>query len=227
MRQKAFSSDITIGTDDERSFVAKLTTARLARDNEVLLPQGLNAKDYEANPVIYWNHDYSKPPVGLCLGLKRSSNHWSAKGRLAARPENHVGEWLPDTLHSLMKQNILRGVSVGFDPFESRRPTDRDKQEFGPEIQTVYAKWHLLEYSLCGLMANQDALVEAVSKGVVSRENAKSIFDVDVSPKPKKIMIVVPAIRQKKKKKAIDLGPIVEKAVKIKMAKSIGKMFVR
>ena len=38
------------------------------RDGEVLFAQGMNASEFERNPILVWNHDYAQP-VGKCNGL--------------------------------------------------------------------------------------------------------------------------------------------------------------
>lgn len=169
-----------INSDDSRSFTATITTNAIDRDGEVLLPEGMRSKDFESNPVVFWNHNYDMP-IGKATDLSKQPNAWSATAELAKRPDGHEGEWFPDTVHALMRQGIIRGVSVGFQPIESRNPSKKDVATFGDEVTRVYSKWNLLEFSVAPLQANQEALVTAVSKGLVTSAQAKAVFpDVEL-----------------------------------------------
>lgn len=188
MQHKNLSFEMELA-EGERSFVAKITSQVIDRDKEVLLPQGMDASDFEKNPVVFFNHEHRGVPVGRVVSLKRMPDHWLAKVVLAKRPAGHVGEWMPDTLLSLIQQGVVRGVSVGFEPVESRPPTKRDKELFGEEVRRVYSKWKLMELSIAPLPANQDALIVAVSKGLVKPEQARSVLGVDV-PAGRRAVIV-------------------------------------
>lgn len=179
---KAFSADMTC-PPGERCFVAKMTSDAVDRDNEVLLPEGMDATDFEANPVVFYGHDYDKPPIGKVVSLRREKNHWLAKVQIAERPEDHEGEWFPDTVFSLIKQRVIRGVSVGFQASASPRvPTKADREKFGESVAAVIPRWKLLELSVAPLPANQTALIEAVSKGIrageINRSVASRVLDV-------------------------------------------------
>lgn len=193
--RKAMGAQLAAG-EGERSFVARITSAALDRDNEVLIPEGMISTDYEKNPVVFWNHDHDRP-IGKATNLKRDAEGWTAKATLAKRPENHEGEWFPDTVLSLLQQGVIKGVSVGFMPTESRKPTPKDVEKFGDAVTRVFSKWKLLEFSVAPLQANQDALVTAVSKSLVSRETASKLFpDVEIPPvveTPTEVVVDTPA----------------------------------
>ena len=60
------------------------------------------------------------------------------------------------------------GKSIGFLPTRVRPPTD-DERQHRPELQKVQRiieEWVLLEYACVYLPAQQNAVVEAVSKGM-------------------------------------------------------------
>lgn len=172
--RKSFNADFTF-QPDERGFVARITSRVLDREDEVLLPEGLISTEFEKNPVVFWNHDYDKP-IGTCKWLRRLPDAWLAHTELARRPENHQGAWLPDTVLSLARQGVVRGVSVGFLPVQSREPSDKDRQTFGPAVRRVITRWRMLEFSVTPLPANQDALILAVAKGLISRSDADALM---------------------------------------------------
>jgi phage head maturation protease len=109
--------------------------------------------------------------------LAREGSAWVAKGILASRPAGHVGEWFPDTVLALIRQGVLRGVSVGFIERESRPPTRKDVEMFGDEVHRVVSKWDLLEFSVVSIPNNPDALI-----GEVSMKSARRPVRVTVEP---------------------------------------------
>lgn len=172
MNKLACIAEIKASDEGERTFTAKITTSDIDRDGEVLLPQGMDAKDFRKNPVVFWNHDYNMP-IGTSMELKRSDNHWTATAKIASTP-------FAQEVWTLMKEGVVRGVSVGFQPTESRPPSKKDIDMFGDQVRRVYSKWKLMEFSVTPMPANQNALIMSVSKGIISRDKAKSLFNVDV-----------------------------------------------
>src|SRR4051794_30430861 len=53
--------------DRVRTFV--LTSDRLDRDNEVVLPSGLETSEYMLNPVVLFSHKFDQLPVGRMLSV--------------------------------------------------------------------------------------------------------------------------------------------------------------
>lgn len=200
IRKSYMASDMTV-MDGERAVVAKICVPVVDRDGEVVMPQGCVSIDFEKNPVVFYAHSYqvagmeSLPPVARCASLKRGNDWLLTKTIFAARPDNHppAAEWLPDTLFSLYQQGVLNGFSVGFNPIASRAATKGDKELYGPDCKRVYSKWNMLEYSVAPIPCNQDALVLAVSKGIITAERIKTMFGVDL-PAPTPIIIEVPKV---------------------------------
>lgn len=172
MNQKTFSADFTekATTNGETSFTAVITTNAIDRDSEVVIPAGMNSKDYERNPVLLYAHDPLKP-IGIMRKMRRGESSIDADFVLAPRPEDHEGEWFPDTIGALIKFGALKGVSIGYVPSEGglRNATKSDSEKYGASVKRVYSKWRLMEVSVVSVPANQDALIMAVSKGLVTR----------------------------------------------------------
>jgi HK97 family phage prohead protease len=163
-------------TDDPTRFTATITTNAIDRDGEVVIPAGMNSKEYERNPVLLYAHDAAKP-IGKMLGMRRNDDTIAADFALAPRPETHEGEWLPDTVAALMRFGALRGVSIGFAPQPGgmRVASKADTERYGTGVKRVFSKWTLYEVSVVAIPANQQALISAVEKGVVSSASVKAL----------------------------------------------------
>ena len=170
---KAEVQDLDAG---ERTLVAVISTAAIDRDMEVLLPKGAQLENFEANPVVLWAHRSDQPPIGKAEWIKKTAKAVRAKVRFAST--DFAGE-----IFQLFKEGILKAFSVGFDPWgaEHREPDEKDLRAH-PEwagVRRVYSKWELLEFSAVPVPSNPEALAQAVSKGLVSKEIAESFGDID------------------------------------------------
>ena len=73
--RKALTAQISGST--AKGFTAVITAETLDRDGEVLIPSGMNSKEFEQNPVLFWNHDYALP-VGKSLGVASATSSASS-----------------------------------------------------------------------------------------------------------------------------------------------------
>ncbi len=80
---------------------------------------------------------------------------------------------MPDTIHELFQQGILRAFSVGFTVPKGglREATQKDKDRHGETVQRVITKWSLHELSVVPVPANPEALATAVSKGILPQDS--------------------------------------------------------
>jgi HK97 family phage prohead protease len=170
---------------------ATITTETIDRDGEVLISQGMDAGEYEKNPVVFYNHDYAQP-IGKITDLRRAKGKIDASIEFAQRPEGFDGSYFPEFVESLVDQGIVKGISVGFVPLPGgvRKASTKDREDYGETVRQVYSKWKLLEVSVAPLPANATALVSAVRKGVVSLEDATRWLDF--TPPARTIQIQVP-----------------------------------
>jgi hypothetical protein len=177
LTRKGFSADVT-ANDGERAVTAVISTATIDRDGEVIQSHGINTRAFEANPVVFFGHDYSRPPIGKVVGFKRADTSLTAKIVFAERPKDFPEneEWMPSTLFSLYQQGVMRAFSIGFIPTEVREPTPRDKGTYGPDVKRVFSKIQMLELSAVPIPANSEAVAVAVSKGIVTAATAKALF---------------------------------------------------
>jgi hypothetical protein len=159
----------------ERSDVSWITTESVDRAGEVVRAAGMDDAQFRANPLVTLGHAYWLPPVGRSLWRKRvrdgSLAGVKAKTRYPERPDAwpEADPWPPDKVFALVQAGLLQGKSIGFLPTKVHAPTaeECDRHGWGDRVGLVIDEWLLLEYACVFLPANQDSLVEAVSKGAV------------------------------------------------------------
>jgi len=186
MDKKSFVTVLkAAGSETERYVIAQVTSTAVDRDGDVIIPDGCDATDFTKNPICFDGHDYSALPVGTWSNIKRERDGLVARLDFAPKPADwpDAQPWKPYVLHSLYQSGVMRGFSIGFKPIEGgvRKATAADIERFGPECVRVFSKWKLGEISTAALPCNQDALAVQVSKGVMTRDNVKAWFGVEVS----------------------------------------------
>jgi len=230
MRTKTIKKqlDARVVESNEDRIVAKLTTASIDRDGEVLIPQGMNSKEYEKNPVLFYNHDYANP-IGTVKRLKRTEDAVIGELSFAKRPDNYKGDFFPAFVETLVRQGIVKGVSVGFvaESGGQRIASKSDRSKFGEGIKKVFNKWKLLEVSIAPLPANQDALIEAVGKGYVSPMQVKAFCGFDVPDAPSQEKRAQLSIKQKHTIRLRNQSEKlqIKKAVTIAIRKRMGQLY--
>jgi len=171
-RRRAVVADDAETDDAARTETSFITVDCVDRDKEIVLPRGMDLRQFQKNPIVPFAHAYDALPVGRCLWLKRESRGKGegilAKTQYAAMPAGWQGEWFPAAVFALIQQGILKGKSIGFLPLEARPPKE-DEIKARPDwagCRLIFPKTVLLEYSIAPVPANPDALVQAVGKGL-------------------------------------------------------------
>lgn len=119
------------------------------RQGEIIDQNGWDLSNFKKNPVVMWAHNYDEPPIGVAesLGFKTIDG----KKKLVYRPVLHRKTPMSNYIADLVDAGIIKASSVGFKPGEME--------------ENKYTKAELLEISLVGVPANQNALALGISKG--------------------------------------------------------------
>lgn len=165
MNKKVFISDIKGIDEKEFTMTATISSNAKDRQGEVLEPKGVDLKNYLKNPVVLWAHDYSLPPIGKALWVRRDGDTVVSKVQFAKTP-------FAQEIFQLFKEGFLKAFSVGFMPKEW---TDGDGQK---TPYRTYSKWEMLEYSAVPVPANPEAIALAMSKGILRDPTLIKAFEV-------------------------------------------------
>lgn len=140
--------------DDERSATFVLTTGTKDRDGETVDPTGGNFDEYQDNPVVCFNHDTDDFPIGRCekLWADEVNGQPALLGKVVFSKENPKG----DLAYRMVKEGMLKGCSISFLPLG-----DVSKNDAGGNH---YSKWKLLEWSVCPVGSNPDAVTLQVKR---------------------------------------------------------------
>lgn len=166
----------------ERADVSWISTEDIDRASDIVLAGGMDDSHFQNNPIVTLQHAYWMPPVGRSLWRKRVRDGGrfgvKAKTHFPARPDSWpADDWLPDRVFALIQADLMRGKSIGFLPLKVHSPTAEEVQQ-RPEwagVRLVIERWLLLEYACCYLPCNQNAVVEAVGKRLLTDDLARAL----------------------------------------------------
>lgn len=157
-----------------------ISTEAKDRSGDVVRAAGGQFADYMKNPVVHYCHETRKPPVGNTLKLLVDN----VVPRVLAQPVfmdnrvDHTGT--SNLLFKMCRAGFIRGASIGFIPMKCNRPdtqAERDQIGLGPYGHEI-AQWNMLEWSVCNVPCNQEAL-----SSIVRNLQAKQIGDLVVFEK--------------------------------------------
>ncbi len=176
--RKGISPEDTKFKDGERSSVDYITTKAVDRDGDIVVPNGAILDHYRSNPVVLFGHDYKALPIGKSLWIKIDEKGLISKTQYASAKANPKA----DQIWNYRKEGFPMAKSIGFIPLEAVGREDFDTLDLkalGLEekdlegANTVFPKWLMLEYSDVPVPSNPEALELAISKGIITMDEAK------------------------------------------------------
>ena len=156
----------------DRTDVSVITDDTVDSDKEVVIPENVNWEVFrKRGGIVAYGHNYKIPPVGRSLWQKKIGKSWRAKTEYAPRPKSLPDgkEWFPDSVFSMIREGFLPGKSIG--GVAKRRNITKEDLEKCPHwegAKRVIYDSTVYEYSVVSVQANHNAIVEAVSKGLIS-----------------------------------------------------------
>lgn len=154
---------------EERTFSGYASVRTVDRDNEVILPDGVDLDSFRKAPVLLWGHAWGQPPIGKDAVIASDGYGLRTRSLMAETA-------LANDLWMLVKGGFLRTSSIGFIPLEY---VTRDHKDYGGlmDMARRWPEWNskaapdvfvtkalLLEHSLVAVPACIDALITSVKQ---------------------------------------------------------------
>jgi len=188
--RKSYISEKSEIKPEERAVISYISTAAKDRDDEQLLPGGVQLDNYRKNPVVLYGHDYRGLPVGKNIWIKQDDKGLVAK-TVFAKSE------FADQLYRAYTEDIegtgplLKGWSVGFIP---RKWTDSKEKDAEDAPKRIFTEWELLEYSAVPIPSCPEALTLACEKNLIPqrlRRDMKNYIEIDPDDPPEDIEVEI------------------------------------
>ncbi len=149
----------------ERADISMVSVETIDRDGDVILAKGINTEMFQMNPIVTFAHKYDELPVGRCAWMKKVKGGVRAKTVYTDATETARAVW------QMTQEGMLKGKSIGFFPCKVRSATSEEiaRNPTWKQAGCVIESSVLIEYAVAPIPVNQDALVEAVAKGVATK----------------------------------------------------------
>ncbi len=195
--------------EDERIDVAVFSTESVDLQGEIVLSQGLDLEIYKKNPIVMYNHD---EVIGKCLWVKHIPQGIKGCTSYAKRPKDWTESWLADKVFEMVRQGIIVGKSIQFQPLQAREPNAEELEKY-PNANLVFIKSILLEVSTVDIPCNPNALITNFKKLDRSLLNVKELIKINpvgmVKKKlPQSVKVSQP---QQKIQKKVSLQPFYDR----------------
>ncbi|MFC2076635.1 HK97 family phage prohead protease [candidate division KSB1 bacterium] len=166
--RRRFKTDIRIKdiNRDSGTLVAYASTKSVDSLGEVILPDAFDLTRYLKNPVVPFGHDYRQPPIAKAEWVKPDGFG------LLFKPKFAKTKFARD-IFELYAGGFMNGFSVGYNELTRAVPEDgefpglMERWEIHGDPKLIATRVLLFEISAVVVPANEDALVQAKSKGLV------------------------------------------------------------
>jgi HK97 family phage prohead protease len=142
-------TDAVFKSGEEISWI--MSDMSLDRDSERVDPAGADMKNYKKNPVVLWAHDSHTPAIGKVINPRVKDGQLIGKVQFDSKENDPFA----GMIEGKVKAGIIQAGSIGFKPNsvefieESKDPT-----------RLIHRKWELLEFSICNVPANSNAMAQ-------------------------------------------------------------------
>jgi len=169
------ATDLTV-EDGKREIVAVISASTVDAEGDVVLPQGLQKADYSGMP-IYFNHQYAFKTDALPIGSVKWIKPGNHQGIPSIISKGSISEGTQNArdVFNLLQDKSIKGVSIGFTPIKTAKPTAQELVQF-PGAKQIIHSWKLKEWSIAPLQCNQQAVALMVSKGY-SQERIDALME--------------------------------------------------
>lgn len=158
------------GNKNSRPFRFTVTLYQEDRDGDVVVPRGLETKNYFHNPVWFFGHQSYQVPIGLCRPCGTQDKKYDPTAPIGWYSEDHrtqadlYVDWLdPDAafIGGKIERGLLSCVSIAFVPIEAERRGYEEKANprQSPLLPPgwIFHRADVTEVSVVGIPSNAGA----------------------------------------------------------------------
>ena len=167
MRNRAYSlfeiKSVSKAADGKRIFSGIASTPTPDRVEDIMEPKGAQ---FKLPLPLLWQHDH-KDPIGWITKAQVTKEGITIEAEVADIPEEGRLKARLEEAWQMIKNKLVRGLSIGFRPIES---SDIEGTDWGKR----YIKWEWYELSAVTVPANQEATILTV-KAASGHQNKSGV----------------------------------------------------
>jgi phage head maturation protease len=165
-RKEVFVNDVQSVNENDLTAICIISTQNVDRTGDVVLSNGIMTDEFKQIPSIYVNHNYATLPIAKCLDIVHKSGMIEAKIQFVKEDE------LSMKVFNLVKNGVMRGISIGFDAEEvilkGSKVFDETCKSLNMDVSSyqkthrIISKWNLYEFSVVSIPANAECMVKSL-----------------------------------------------------------------
>jgi len=171
------TGDLEIKSIDEKKRIIwhKISKEVVDRMGDIVRIDGISTKNFKKKPAVLYGHNYGGmnplPVIGRNVGFKKDGKSLYAGTQFLPTADGEPSQALKDLINDnwMLHRMKLLGWSIGFIPTVTEK-IEKENKFLGYD----YKEAELLEYSSVIIPANQEAVNDAIEKGLISKAIAKT-----------------------------------------------------
>lgn len=171
------SKEIEIDGETKEVFPFVLTSERIDRDGDIVVQSELDIKGYQANGVVFFDHDTNKHAIGNAYNVRKSGK------KILADIWFHELDEESKQIKRYVKAGVYKAGSIGFRVYDSRKRAVTQSEAKNTHFKYIneLAPTELYEFSVVKIPSNVDATaikkykdmykaeMEAKEKGILNK----------------------------------------------------------
>jgi HK97 family phage prohead protease len=169
--------ELSCGDEEKAMSTGYASTRRMDFSGDVVVPEGVDLRVFDKNPVIFFNHYKKEKPIGKAVNTQ--IDDYGVKIDIEYAVEQNPEA---NTVYKLVKGGFLRQHSIGFLPLQAYHRGNRGFEELNTKLMQKYPEYSgeanriitkslLLEVSVVGIADNQSATISEVKNMEILEEN--------------------------------------------------------
>lgn len=146
-------SDATEKIKSEKAIVHYISTPHIDRARDILIPKGMDDKEFSLAPSVWYNHNYKSDPNAMPI----AKSLWRKKQEDGVLTKTaYASTQMANDDYLLHTEGFIETWSVGLSPVKDKSGfIEKDSIAFDEKANTaIWHKWKLLEYSSAPLACN-------------------------------------------------------------------------
>lgn len=176
---------------EDRVIMFRMTDATADRHDEVILPEGVNIKEFKKDPVILLQHNSWTYPIGKSLDTYYDKENNDIVGKVLFFDDETDRTGVSEDTFRMVTAGALKSGSIGFRAkHENVRLASPDEQKkfklskFG----IIFDKIELREFSIVTIPANPNATQISARKGMYRNDTLEALKEHGLSEEDYKIL---------------------------------------
>ncbi len=186
----------------EMSCTSVWTTASRDRQGDIVIPAGVDTAEHRINPVVMYHHGKGPHlPIGKAEDAAGNYTGRVVGDRLIGTTYFAQGNQFAEDVFNLVRQDILRGMSIGFEPVEGHCKSLGAAADPDSRPPLRFDRSTLIEVSHTPIGVNREALTVAVRKSLDGSAPLHRILVKSLEPYalPRRTTVIVPAFPSQRK----------------------------